>query len=252
MRLGIFIIMTVVVLGGAGYLLLGSARSSVTVENPVVTDNRESAADSGEQVADNGQKVAQTSTNEQQSETDDAKPSLVGSLSKSETTEVKTSETKTAGAVDFTIKNRLISFGFEKASGRMIDTIVLHSSYNNTGGGEYSVDSVIGIWKSYGVAPHYLIDRKGNVYRLVEDKNIAYHAGVSQVPDGRTDVNKFSIGIEMLNSLDDKYTDAQYKAVHDLAAYLKGKYEIKYVLGHDDIAPGRKTDPWNFDWKKLK
>lgn len=102
------------------------------------------------------------------------------------------------------------------------------------------------------MSAHYLIDRKGVIYHLVADKNIAYHAGVSKMPDGRTGVNDFSIGIEMMNQEETSYTDAQYGAVNNLIAYLKGKYPIKYVVGHDDIAPDRKTDPWNFDWKRLK
>lgn len=154
----------------------------------------------------------------------------------------------------FWLQRKPVSFGFEKAQRKSqdIDTIVLHSSFNNQGGDRYSVDKVIGIWKSYGVAPHFLIDRKGNVYQLVDEENVAYHAGVSEMKDGRKNVNDFSFGVEILNAEDDGYTDAQYGAIRDLVAYLKGTYPIKYVVGHDDIAPGRKTDPWNFDWKRIR
>ena len=151
------------------------------------------------------------------------------------------------------IINRKVDFGFgvpkEK---RIIDTIVLHSSYNSGGGDPYSVDKVIDIWRGYGVAPHYLIDRKGSIYRLVDDADIAYHAGVSKMPDGRTNVNDFSIGVEILNTKDDRYADAQYDAVNALIASLRGQYGIKAVVGHADIAPGRKDDPWHFDWKKVQ
>ena len=150
------------------------------------------------------------------------------------------------------VQSKLVGFGFSVPSKpRSIDTIILHSSYNSLGGDPYSVDKIVDIYESYGVAAHYLIDRSGTIYQLVKDENIAYHAGVSQVPDGRKNVNDFSIGVEIINTLDGKYTDEQYAAVRKLIASLKGKYEIQYVLGHDDIAPGRKTDPWNFDWKKL-
>jgi hypothetical protein len=153
----------------------------------------------------------------------------------------------------FRLRQKLVNFGFEKAGRRVqdIDTVVLHSSFNNQGGDRYSVDKVIGIWKDYGVAPHFVIDRKGNVYQLVDERDIAYHAGVSEMKDGRKNVNDFSFGVEILNAEDDEYTDAQYGAIRDLVVYLKGTYPIKYVVGHDDIAPGRKTDPWNFDWKRL-
>jgi len=155
-------------------------------------------------------------------------------------------------AVSPKIANKLVSWGYQKASGRSIDTIIIHSSYNALGGDEYSVEKLLGEYKNYGVSPHYLIDRKGNIFRLVEDKNIAYHAGESKMPDGRSGINNFSIGIEMINTKNDKYTDFQYKSLQHLLAYLKKKYVIKYVLGHSDVAKGRKDDPWNFDWSKIK
>jgi N-acetyl-anhydromuramyl-L-alanine amidase AmpD len=154
---------------------------------------------------------------------------------------------------EMNIIDRKADFGFSVPKEvRTIDTVVLHSSYNSTGGDPYSVEKVIDIWRGYGVAPHYMIDRKGNIYRIVDDANIAYHAGVSKMPDGRTNVNDFSIGIEILNTKTDQYTDAQYDAVNALIAYLRGKYSIKQVVGHADIAPGRKDDPWHFNWKQLK
>lgn len=154
------------------------------------------------------------------------------------------------GPKGFALKENFVPFGHENTGGRKIDTIVLHSSYSPTGD-PYSVSAVIGIWKSYGVSPHYMIARDGTIYQLVSDSGIAYHAGESEMQDGRKNVNDFSIGVEILNTKDDEYTKAQYQAVKDLIGYLKGKYSIKYVVGHDDIAPGRKTDPWNFDWNKL-
>jgi N-acetyl-anhydromuramyl-L-alanine amidase AmpD len=149
------------------------------------------------------------------------------------------------------IINKLVSWGYRAASSRIIDTIIIHSSYNALGGDEYSVDGLLKEYKSYGVAPHYLIDRGGKIYQLVADKNIAYHAGVGQTPDGRTDINNFSIGIEMMNTEGGKFTSQQYVALKNLIANLKSKYKIKYVLGHNQIAQGRKTDPWNFDWNKI-
>lgn len=148
---------------------------------------------------------------------------------------------------------RLVSWGFAEAQGRTIDTIIIHSSYNALGGDKYDTDKVIAIYKSYEVSPHYIIDRDGKILQLVEEKNIAYHAGVAKLPDGRTNVNAVSIGIEMLNDdAGDAYTDKQYAALSSLIADIKKRYAIRYVLGHDDVAPGRKTDPWNFDWKRVK
>ena len=150
------------------------------------------------------------------------------------------------------IVNKKVSWGYKESSGRKIDTIVIHSSYDALGSEPYDLDGLIAEFKQYGVAAHYLIDRKGIVYQLVSDKNIAYHAGVSQVPDGRNNVNNFSVGVELMNTKDDEYTKDQYASLSGLISLLKNRYEIKYVLGHDDIAPERKTDPWNFDWDEIK
>jgi hypothetical protein len=162
------------------------------------------------------------------------------------------SDTEAPKVTKLSITNRLVSWGFQKADERKIDTIIIHSSYDALGDDPYSVSGVIAEYKEYAVAPHYLVDRKGKVYRLVEDKNIAYHAGESKMSDGRTGVNAFSIGVEMLTTKKDKLTDAQYSALKLLISDLKGKYKITNVLGHSQIAPGRKDDPWNFEWGKLK
>lgn len=151
------------------------------------------------------------------------------------------------------IKDKLTSWGFAKGSERrVVDTVVIHSSYDAMGKDPYDVSGLIREYKEYGVAPHYLIDRGGNVYRLVRENDIAYHAGESRTPDGRENVNNFSIGIEMMTIKEDKCTAKQYAALNDLLTDLKNKYKIKYVLGHNEIAPGRKDDPWNFDWNKIK
>ena len=263
--LGIIITVAVMVFG-AGYLLSGSSESSLSVENPVVSqqstvnsqqEEAETRLSAGMAAIESAKQVSQQVTENSQQTADNVQQRTDNSQQPTDSGEGAMKSQDPQSAIknlqsEISIKNRLVSFGFAKHSDRSIDTIVLHSSYNSMGGDEYSVDKVIGIWKSYGVAPHYMIDRKGAIYRLVEDTNIAYHAGVSEMPDGRENVNDFSIGIEILNTLDDNYTDAQYAAVKRLVASLKEQYKIKYVLGHDDIAPGRKTDPWNFDWKKLK
>jgi N-acetyl-anhydromuramyl-L-alanine amidase AmpD len=151
------------------------------------------------------------------------------------------------------ITNKLVSWGYEKATSRKIDTIIIHSTYNITSSDPFDLNAIIyKEYKPYGVSPHYIINRDGEIYRLVEDKNIAYHAGESKMPDGRTGVNNFSIGIELVNSKDTKPTGEQYNSLKYLIGYLKGKYSIKYTLGHKDIASGRKDDPWNFDWGKIK
>ncbi|MEP7162202.1 MAG: N-acetylmuramoyl-L-alanine amidase [Candidatus Moraniibacteriota bacterium] len=147
---------------------------------------------------------------------------------------------------------RLLGFGYREASDRSIDTVVIHSSYNASGGDVYDIDKIIKQYEDYGVGAHYLIGRAGTVYRLVAEKNIAYHAGVSKVPDGRKNVNDFSLGIELDGTETSGYTGKQYDALNALLTDIKSRYKIKFVVGHADIAPGRKTDPWSFDWKRVK
>lgn len=151
----------------------------------------------------------------------------------------------------FSVLDKLVSWGFSKKSERKIDTIVLHSTYNALGGDPFSVSKIIDIYKSYGVSPHYLLARDGTVYRLVKETNIAYHAGESQMKDGRDNVNDFSIGIEIIGKADGNPTDEQYVSLQELIADIKSRYDIKHILGHSDIASGRKTDPWGFDWGEI-
>lgn len=165
----------------------------------------------------------------------------------------ETSKEETINSDSLSIQPRILRFGFRvPPAPRSIDTIVLHSSYNAQGGDPYSVEKTIAEYEQYGVGAHYLIDRSGTVYRLIEEGNIAYHAGSSKMPDGRKNVNDFSIGIEMIATEESGYTEKQYRAVNTLMADIKSRHKIKSVVGHGDIAPSRKTDPWKFDWKKLK
>ena len=165
--------------------------------------------------------------------------------------EKNTSSDKEAASGASEIINRPVSWGFEKSSARKIDTIVIHTSYNSLGGDEYSVEKIIGIYKDYGVSAHYIVARNGNIYQLVDDQNISYHAGESKMPDGRAGVNNFSIGIEVVNTKSGKFTGDQYESLNNLISDLKGKYPIKNILGHSDIAPGRKDDPWGMEWGKV-
>lgn len=152
------------------------------------------------------------------------------------------------------IIDRILEWGHKAPSTpRLIDTIIIHSSYDALGENPYSVDGVIYEYKLYKVAPHYLIDRRGVIYRLVEDENIAYHAGKGKMPDGRTNINDFSIGIELINTKTGSPNEIQYQSLVQLVKYLQQKYIVPLIniLGHNQIAPERKTDPWNFDWQKF-
>ena len=70
----------------------------------------------------------------------------------------------------------------------------------------------------------------------------------SQLPDGRTGLNTCSIGIELMTSFTESPTAAQIESLANLVKDIKLRYPVKYVLRHSDVAPGRKTDPWNMNW----
>ena len=153
---------------------------------------------------------------------------------------------------DLLVVDKIITWGYYVPSQtRIIDTVIIHSSYDALGTDPYSVDGVIYEYKLYNVSAHYLIDRNGTIFKLVEDKNIAYHAGSGKMPDDRININNFSIGIELLYHENEMPNEIQYQRLVRLIKNLKLKYKINYILGHKDIAPSRKTDPWNFNWQKF-
>ena len=248
--MGLFgLIVTLTILGlGMSYIYFGMGPTSLTIENDTLTP---AGLDLYEDLKEQATDIKETEEERVEAEIASLEENLKPETPKNQTESLisgQATEKAEIGIVD-----RLMSTGFVvPAKARTIDTIVLHSSYNSLGGDPYSVEKVVAIYESYGVSAHYLIDRSGTIYRLVADQNIAYHAGASKMPDGRKDVNNFSIGIEIMNTEETSYTKAQYEAVNTLVATLKKKYAIKNIVGHADIAPDRKSDPWNFDWKKLK
>jgi len=153
------------------------------------------------------------------------------------------------------IVGNILTWGYRTpTSPRTIDTIVLHSSYDALGSDPYSTTGVIEEYRLYGVASHYLIARDGTIYRLAPDEAIAYHAGVSTMPDKRTNANDFSIGIELIYTKSDAPTEIQYQASTQLVKYLRSKYNVPLanIVSHAEISPTRENDPANFDWEKLK
>lgn len=101
------------------------------------------------------------------------------------------------------------------------------------------------------VSAHFLIRREGELIQFVACDRRAWHAGVSQW-DGRERCNDFSIGIELEGADDRSFEDIQYQVLNRLIATLRQRYPIAAVVGHSDIAPGRKTDPGPFfEWPRL-
>jgi len=98
------------------------------------------------------------------------------------------------------------------------------------------------------VSSHFLIDRQGGLTQYVSTNRRAWHAGASELL-GRQKCNDFSIGIELEGNSELPFESAQYETLAVLTKKLEKVYSIKYIVGHSDIAPGRKTDPGpNFDW----
>lgn len=100
------------------------------------------------------------------------------------------------------------------------------------------------------VSSHFFIRRSGEIVQYVSCNHRAWHAGVSSWNE-RTRCNDFSIGIEMEGSDFVPFTDAQYRRLSYLTRRIKRTYPICDIVGHADIAPGRKTDPGPyFDWPR--
>lgn len=107
------------------------------------------------------------------------------------------------------------------------------------------------------VSCHYVIDEGGRITQMVPEAMRAWHAGVSHWK-GQTDLNSWSIGIEIQNPGHEQgypdFPEAQMLSVMALSKDIVTRHKIRaqHVLGHSDIAPLRKIDPGEkFDWPRL-
>lgn len=105
------------------------------------------------------------------------------------------------------------------------------------------------------VSSHLLIDRLGRVTQFVPLFERAWHAGKSCFM-GRENCNDFSVGIELEGTDHCPYTDAQYRQLACIVRCLQRWFpaiSADRIVGHSDIAPGRKTDPGTaFDWVRFR
>lgn len=102
------------------------------------------------------------------------------------------------------------------------------------------------------VSAHFFVRRDGNIVQFVPCAKRAWHAGASQWR-GRTRCNDFSIGIELEGCDDLPFEAVQYRRLVDLVGMIRRRYPVRDVVGHADIAPGRKSDPGpHFDWPLFK
>lgn len=103
------------------------------------------------------------------------------------------------------------------------------------------------------VSAHYLIARQGGVIQMVPEDQRAWHAGAGEW-HGMDDINSRSIGIELDNSGDHPFSNPQMISLEALLQGIMARWNIQPsgVIGHSDMAPGRKVDPGaKFDWQRL-
>lgn len=129
-----------------------------------------------------------------------------------------------------------------------IDMIVLHATATDTL--EQTFYYLIEKEEQPRVSAHYVIDRDGTIYRLVDETKRAWHAGVSTWDTVSEDINSHSVGIEFQcpatgEQAFGEFTSAQIEAGMALCQDLMARYHIQphNVVAHSDIAPGRKYDP---------
>lgn len=105
--------------------------------------------------------------------------------------------------------------------------------------------------KDLNVSAHLLIDREGQITQFVSLADRAWHAGVSCF-NRQERCNDYAIGIELEGTDIESYTNAQYDALIQVTLAIMVAYPLitpERIVGHSDIAPGRKTDPGiSFDW----
>ncbi|MDQ6957949.1 MAG: 1,6-anhydro-N-acetylmuramyl-L-alanine amidase AmpD [Mariprofundaceae bacterium] len=101
------------------------------------------------------------------------------------------------------------------------------------------------------VSAHFVVDRHGVITQFVPIVRRAWHAGESEW-EGRADCNDYSIGIEIIGDEAHPFTNAQYREAARLCRVLMEAYpgiNAERIVGHVDIAPGRKWDPGKlWDW----
>ena len=140
------------------------------------------------------------------------------------------------------------NFG-ERRNKREPDLVVLHYTAMETA--EAAIERLRA--PEFEVSTHYLIDEFGTVHQLVKEEMRAWHAGAGSWR-GESDVNSRSIGIELANPGYTPYPAIQMQAVEELLSSVLKRLGIspENVVGHSDIAIGRKSDPGpKFDWRRL-
>ncbi|MDQ6992321.1 MAG: 1,6-anhydro-N-acetylmuramyl-L-alanine amidase AmpD [Mariprofundus sp.] len=154
-----------------------------------------------------------------------------------------------------------------RADGCSIDLIVLHAI--SLPDGLFSMNHIEGLFMGtldetahasfsellgVHVSAHFVVERNGSVTQFVACQQRAWHAGISAW-QGRSNCNDFSIGIEMIGDERQPFTPPQYRETARLCRHLIHRYPHlgrDTIVGHQDIAPGRKWDPgMQWDWPRF-
>ncbi|MES0372331.1 MAG: 1,6-anhydro-N-acetylmuramyl-L-alanine amidase AmpD [Mariprofundaceae bacterium] len=105
------------------------------------------------------------------------------------------------------------------------------------------------------VSAHFVVDRKGKIIQFVPISRRAWHAGKSSW-EGRDNCNDYSIGIEMIGDEKAPFTQLQYRETARLCRVLMQQFSLlsrERIVGHQDVAPGRKWDPGRqWEWAKFQ
>lgn len=151
-----------------------------------------------------------------------------------------------------------------RPAGTAVDLLVVH--YISLPPGRFSGDAVERLFTNrldescepslaslcrLRVSAHFLIRRRGELLQFVSTDERAWHAGASSFLS-RERCNDFSIGVELEGDDAHRFTEAQYRRLRGLVGALRTRYPLRWLAGHSDIAPLRKTDPGpRFDWARV-
>ena len=152
-----------------------------------------------------------------------------------------------------------------RPEGAEIDLVVVHSislppGQYGTGDIErlftnkldWDADPYFNTIRGIEVSSHFVIARSGTITQFVDCDRRAWHAGRSHWR-ARENCNDDSIGIELEGLEGESFTEAQYTALTKLCRDLAQRYSIRFIAGHEHIAPGRKGDPGaGFEWQKMR
>lgn len=155
------------------------------------------------------------------------------------------------------------NFG-ERPAGTAISLLVVHSI--SLPPGQYGGDAIERLFtnrldsaahpyfeglRGLRVSAHFLIRRDGTCQQFVSCDARAWHAGASTWR-GRDNCNDYSIGVELEGLEGLRFERAQYRTLAAMTRVLARRYPLREIVGHEQVAPGRKADPGaGFEWRRL-